>query len=131
MVIIERVGKEQTEVLMAPSKITDIGSSLVQLLLKFQVLCITGIGLERFENLRSLDELVTVLACNLNRLLDRNVLRFVSITVSGPLATVGSPKDTEFQSTPARNAAETSRKLIIVLEFEPVDQTFTISVIVH
>src|SRR5690606_3617214 len=86
---------------------------------------------ELVEYLHSLQQLVSVLSRDSDCLLHRDRLRIVVLIGDLPLVRFLAPEDAELQRTPAQDAAEPARELVVVLELQPIDQAVSIAVRMH
>ena len=130
VVIVELLRSQQTEVLVTPGEVADRRGDPVQVVLKLTVLgIIREIG-EFPETFNALDQLVSVLAGDVDCFRNRQFLHIVG-RAGHPRAGLLAPKDTELEGAAPGNAAEAGWEFVVVLELEPVDKAVLIAVGVH
>src|SRR5579872_1098611 len=83
-----------------------------------------------FQQRRAPHQLIAVISSDFNRFRNSNVMRAVRLVRGLPCARLLTAKNPKLQRAPASDAPEhASVKLIIVLEFEPVNETIAIGVV--
>ena len=70
VIIIQLVWKQQAEIFVSPCRIAHVRSQFVHLLLELVVVVVTSVVRQLFEEIHALKQLRSVLACDLNRIIN-------------------------------------------------------------